>query len=147
MSSGPRACVASIFTDHTSSTSLRSSSCTAQHFGRRWRCIAFSATGLQAGSTRGHAVMLAASCAWCHSGSACALTALSPVSKDCQREVKELFQQSCFSGVFGGDINPPLDQRCAVGTTHETPDWFPFLCVQSPPSSSPFLGYFYHGAM
>ncbi|XP_075834830.1 tectonic-2 isoform X1 [Microtus pennsylvanicus] len=67
--------------------------------------------------------------------------------RDCQPEVKELFQQSCFSGVFGGDVNPPSDQRCAVGTTHETPDWFPFLCVQSPPSTSPFLGYFYHGAI
>nr|XP_048303163.1 tectonic-2 isoform X2 [Myodes glareolus] len=66
--------------------------------------------------------------------------------QDCQPEVKELFQQSCFSGVFGGDVNPPFDQRCAVGTTHETPDWFPFLCVQSPPSTSPFLGDFYHGA-
>ncbi|XP_038202365.1 tectonic-2 [Arvicola amphibius] len=67
--------------------------------------------------------------------------------QDCQPEVKELFQQSCFSGVFGGDVNPPFDQRCAVGTTHETLDWFPFLCVQSPPSTSPFLGYFYHGAI
>ncbi|XP_057620459.1 tectonic-2 isoform X3 [Chionomys nivalis] len=67
--------------------------------------------------------------------------------QDCQPEVKELFQQSCFSGVFGGDVNPPFDHRCAVGTTHETPDWFPFLCVQSPPSTSPFLGYFYHGAI
>lgn len=67
--------------------------------------------------------------------------------QDCQPEVKELFQQSCFSGVFGGDVNPPFDQRCAVGTTHETPDWFSFLCVQSPPSTSPFLGYFYHGTI
>ncbi|CAO2629683.1 Tctn2 [Lemmus lemmus] len=67
--------------------------------------------------------------------------------QDCQPEVKELLQQSCFSGMFGGDVNPPFDQRCTVGTTHETPDWFPFLCVQSPPSTSPFLGYFYHGAI
>lgn len=70
-------CVESIFTDHTSSTSPRSSSCTAKHFGRRWRRIAFSAMRLQAGSIRGHVVMLAASCARCHRGSACALTALS----------------------------------------------------------------------
>ncbi|MEJ1282096.1 tectonic-2 [Cricetulus griseus] len=67
--------------------------------------------------------------------------------QDCQPEVRELFQQSCFSSVFGGDVNPPFHQRCAVGTTHETPDWFPFLCVQSPPSNSPFLGHFYHGAI
>lgn len=67
--------------------------------------------------------------------------------QDCLPEVRELFQQSCFPSVFGGDVNPPFHQRCAVGTTRETPDWFPFLCVQSPPSNSPFLGHFYHGAV
>lgn len=74
------------------------------------------------------------------------LTTLSPVFKDCQLEVRELFKQSCFSGVFGGDVSPPFHHHCGVGTTHQTPDWFPFLCVQSPPSTSPFLGHFYHGA-
>ncbi|XP_017655176.2 tectonic-2 isoform X2 [Nannospalax galili] len=67
--------------------------------------------------------------------------------KDCWPEVRELFGQSCFSGVFGGDVSPPFDQLCAVGTAHQAPDWFPFLCVQSPPSTSPFLGLFYHGAI
>ncbi|KAL6081615.1 hypothetical protein STEG23_007830 [Scotinomys teguina] len=67
--------------------------------------------------------------------------------QDCQPEVRELFQGSCFSDVFGGDVNPPFHQRCTAGTTHETPDWFPFLCVLSPPSTSPFLGHFYHGAI
>ncbi|XP_051017402.1 tectonic-2 [Acomys russatus] len=66
--------------------------------------------------------------------------------QDCQLEVRELFQQSCFAGVFGGDVSPPFHHRCGVGPTHQTPDWFPFLCVQSPPSTSPFLGHFYHGA-
>lgn len=66
--------------------------------------------------------------------------------QDCQPEVRELFERSCFSGVFGGHVSPPSHHRCAVGTTQETPDWFPFLCVQSPPSTSPFLGHFYHGA-
>lgn len=66
--------------------------------------------------------------------------------QDCQPEVRELFKQSCFSGVFGGDVSPPFHHRCGVGTNHQTPDWFPFLCVQSPASTSPFLGHFYHGA-
>ncbi|XP_036028342.1 tectonic-2 [Onychomys torridus] len=67
--------------------------------------------------------------------------------QDCQPEVRELFQQFCFPDVFGGDVNPPSHHRCAAGTAHETPDWFPFLCVLSPPSTSPFLGHFYHGAI
>ncbi|XP_028621873.1 tectonic-2 [Grammomys surdaster] len=66
--------------------------------------------------------------------------------QDCQPEVRELFEWSCFSGVFGGHVSPPFHHRCAVSSTHQTPDWFPFLCVQSPPSTSPFLGHFYHGA-
>ncbi|XP_052024706.1 tectonic-2 [Apodemus sylvaticus] len=66
--------------------------------------------------------------------------------QDCQPEVRELFAGSCFSGVFGGHVSPLFHHRCAVGTAHQTPDWFPFLCVQSPPSTSPFLGHFYHGA-
>lgn len=67
--------------------------------------------------------------------------------QDCQPELRELFERFCFSGVFGGHISPPSDHRCAARTTHQTPDWFPFLCVQSPPSTSPFLGHFYHGAI
>lgn len=67
--------------------------------------------------------------------------------QDCQPELRELFERFCFSGVFGGHVSPPSDHRCAARTTHQTPDWFPFLCVQSPPSTSPFLGHFYHGAI
>lgn len=78
--------------------------------------------------------------------SQCALVILLSVSQDCQPEVRELFERSCFSGVFGGHVSPPFHHRCAVGSTHQTPAWFPFLCVQSPPSTSPFLGHFYHGA-
>lgn len=86
-------------------------------------------------------------CAQHHSGSLCALIILSPVFQDCQPELRELFERFCFSGVFGGYVSPPSHHRCAARTTHQTPDWFPFLCVQSPPSTSPFLGHFYHGAM
>lgn len=67
--------------------------------------------------------------------------------QDCQPELRELFERFCFSGVFGGHVSPPSHHRCAARTTHQTPDWFPFLCVQSPPSTSPFLGHFYHGAI
>ncbi|XP_006865539.1 PREDICTED: tectonic-2 [Chrysochloris asiatica] len=67
--------------------------------------------------------------------------------QECSSDATELFTQSCFTGVFGGDVNPPFDQLCSAQTTHDVPDWFPFLCVQSPLTNSPFLGYFYHGAI
>lgn len=59
--------------------------------------------------------------------------------------MKQLFEGSCFEGVFGGDANPPFDQLCSVKSGILAPDWFPFLCVQSPLNNSPFLGYFYDG--
>ncbi|XP_027777202.2 tectonic-2 isoform X2 [Marmota flaviventris] len=67
--------------------------------------------------------------------------------QECSAEARDLFRLSCFTGVFGGDVNPPFDQLCAVGKPGQVPDWFPFLCVQSPLANSPFLGYFYHGAV
>ncbi|KAM6155787.1 tectonic-2 [Rhynchocyon petersi] len=68
--------------------------------------------------------------------------------QECSKDAKDLFRQSCFPGVFGGDVNPPFDQLCsAPQTARRVPDWFPFLCVQSPLDNSPFLGYFYHGAI
>ncbi|XP_030677481.1 tectonic-2 isoform X3 [Nomascus leucogenys] len=68
--------------------------------------------------------------------------------QECSSNLTELFRRSCFTGVFGGDVNPPFDQLCSAGTTtHGVPDWFPFLCVQSPLANTPFLGYFYHGAV
>ncbi|KAL8180176.1 UNVERIFIED_CONTAM: hypothetical protein K2H54_009419 [Gekko kuhli] len=66
--------------------------------------------------------------------------------QECTPEMKQLFSGSCFTGVFGGDTNPPFDQLCSVQTGIHTPDWFPFLCVQSSMNNTPFLGYFYHGS-
>uniref|UniRef100_A0A8C9GIX3 Tectonic family member 2 n=1 Tax=Piliocolobus tephrosceles TaxID=591936 RepID=A0A8C9GIX3_9PRIM len=69
-------------------------------------------------------------------------------ASECSSNLTELFRLSCFTGVFGGDVSPPFDQLCSAGTTtHSVPDWFPFLCVQSPLANTPFLGYFYHGAV
>ncbi|NXC42382.1 TECT2 protein, partial [Penelope pileata] len=65
---------------------------------------------------------------------------------ECTPGLKQLFNGSCFTGVFGGDVNPPFDQLCSTKTTEYTPDWFPLLCVQSSLSNTPFLGYFYHGS-
>ncbi|XP_040276165.1 tectonic-2 [Bufo bufo] len=66
--------------------------------------------------------------------------------QDCSLSMKELFNGSCYSGVFGGNISPPFDQLCSVQEKNHAPDWFPFLCVQSSMDNSPFLGYFYHGS-
>uniref|UniRef100_A0A8C3L6R8 Tectonic family member 2 n=1 Tax=Chrysolophus pictus TaxID=9089 RepID=A0A8C3L6R8_CHRPC len=66
---------------------------------------------------------------------------------ECTRDLKQLFNRSCFTGVFGGDVNPPFDQLCSTKTTEYTPDWFPLLCVQSSLSNTPFLGYFYDGSI
>ncbi|XP_053135825.1 tectonic-2 isoform X2 [Hemicordylus capensis] len=64
---------------------------------------------------------------------------------ECTSEMKQLFNRSCFKGVFGGDVNPTFDQLCSAQTGNNIPDWFPFLCVQSSLNNTPFLGYFYHG--
>ncbi|XP_055406202.1 tectonic-2 isoform X5 [Bubalus kerabau] len=65
--------------------------------------------------------------------------------QECSSDLTALFRESCFPGVFGGDVNPPFDQLCSMQMAHEVPDWFPFLCVQL--ANSPFLGYFYHGSI
>ncbi|KFP69568.1 Tectonic-2, partial [Acanthisitta chloris] len=65
---------------------------------------------------------------------------------ECIPKVKQLFNRSCFTGVFGGDVNPPFDQLCTSSSLEYTPEWFPFLCVQSSLDNTPFLGYFYHGS-
>ncbi|NXW65948.1 TECT2 protein, partial [Eurystomus gularis] len=65
---------------------------------------------------------------------------------ECTPDLKQLFSASCFTGVFGGDVNPPFDQLCSSQSTEYTPFWFPFLCVQSSLNNTPFLGYFYHGS-
>ncbi|XP_053224618.1 tectonic-2 isoform X2 [Podarcis raffonei] len=66
---------------------------------------------------------------------------------ECTSEMKQLFNGSCFKGIFGGDVSPPFDQLCSVQTGNNAPDWFPFLCVQSSINNTPFRGYFYHGAV
>uniref|UniRef100_A0A8C4UM12 Tectonic family member 2 n=1 Tax=Falco tinnunculus TaxID=100819 RepID=A0A8C4UM12_FALTI len=66
---------------------------------------------------------------------------------ECTLDLKQLFNESCFTGVFGGDVNPPFDQLCSSQSMEYTPDWFPFLCVQSSLNNTPFLGYFYHGSI
>lgn len=67
--------------------------------------------------------------------------------QECSSDLIELFRESCFTGVFGGDVTPPFDQLCSVQRAHGVPDWFPFLCVQSSLANSPFLGYFHHGSV
>ncbi|KAM5312693.1 tectonic-2 [Glossophaga mutica] len=67
--------------------------------------------------------------------------------QECSPEVTELFRESCFTGVFGGDVNPLFDQLCSAERVPGAADWFPLLCVQSPSASSPFLGYFHLGAV
>uniref|UniRef100_U3J4R9 Tectonic family member 2 n=1 Tax=Anas platyrhynchos platyrhynchos TaxID=8840 RepID=U3J4R9_ANAPP len=67
--------------------------------------------------------------------------------QECTPDLKQLFNESCFTGVFGGDVNPPFNQLCSTETDEYTPDWFPFLCVQSSLNNTPFLGYFYHGSI
>ncbi|NXJ81838.1 TECT2 protein, partial [Trogon melanurus] len=65
---------------------------------------------------------------------------------ECTPDLKQLFSESCFTGVFGGDVNPPFDQLCSSRSMEYTPEWFPYLCVQSSLNNTPFLGYFYHGS-
>ncbi|XP_054248766.1 tectonic-2 [Indicator indicator] len=66
---------------------------------------------------------------------------------ECTPDLQQLFNESCFTGVFGGDVNPPFDQLCSSNSMEYIPDWFPFLCVQSSLNNTPFLGYFYHGSI
>ncbi|XP_071428308.1 tectonic-2 isoform X2 [Pithys albifrons albifrons] len=66
---------------------------------------------------------------------------------ECTPDLQQLFNGSCFTGVFGGDVNPPFDQLCSSQSMEFTPEWFPFLCVQSSLDNTPFLGYFYHGSV
>uniref|UniRef100_A0A8C3DHS3 Tectonic family member 2 n=1 Tax=Corvus moneduloides TaxID=1196302 RepID=A0A8C3DHS3_CORMO len=63
---------------------------------------------------------------------------------ECTPDLQQLFSGSCFTGVFGGDVDPPFDQLCSSQSMEYTPEWFPFLCVQSSLDNTPFLGYFYH---
>ncbi|XP_036597678.1 tectonic-2 [Trichosurus vulpecula] len=65
--------------------------------------------------------------------------------KECTPPLLDLFKGHCFTGVFGGNVNPPFEHLCSNPVTEQSSDWFPFLCVQSSLDNTPFLGYFFHG--
>ncbi|XP_029296014.1 LOW QUALITY PROTEIN: tectonic-2, partial [Cottoperca gobio] len=65
--------------------------------------------------------------------------------KDCSTEDLKLFVSHCFPGPFGGQVSPAPDYQCSVQSSENSPDWFPFLCVNSPPENNPYLGLFYQG--
>ncbi|XP_058547444.1 tectonic-2 isoform X9 [Neofelis nebulosa] len=67
--------------------------------------------------------------------------------QECSSDLTGLFRAACFTGVFGGGVNPLFDQLCSAQGAPEAPGRFPFLCVQSPLANSPFLGYFHHGSV
>lgn len=71
------------------------------------------------------------------------LTASRP-EQDCSMEELRLFASQCLSGPFGGQVSPAADYQCSA-QSENSPDWFPFLCVTSPPENNPFLGFFYQG--
>nr|XP_057927074.1 tectonic-2 isoform X2 [Doryrhamphus excisus] len=64
--------------------------------------------------------------------------------KDCSTEELKLFESHCLPGPFGGQISQVPDYHCSA-RKEDSPDWFPFLCVISPPENNPYLGLFYHG--
>uniref|UniRef100_A0A3Q4GPE0 Tectonic family member 2 n=1 Tax=Neolamprologus brichardi TaxID=32507 RepID=A0A3Q4GPE0_NEOBR len=64
---------------------------------------------------------------------------------DCSNEDLKLFSSHCLPGPFGGQVSPAPDYQCSVQSTENSPDWFPFLCVNSPPENNPYLGHFYKG--
>ncbi|GAA6224742.1 tectonic-2 [Lates japonicus] len=65
--------------------------------------------------------------------------------KDCSSEDLRLFESHCLPGPFGGQVSPAPDYQCSVQSSENSPDWFPFLCVSSPPENNPYLGLFYQG--
>ncbi|XP_059193375.1 tectonic-2 [Centropristis striata] len=65
--------------------------------------------------------------------------------KDCSTEDLELFVSDCLPGPFGGQVSPAPDYQCSVQSSENSPDWFPFLCVNSPAENNPYLGLFYQG--
>ncbi|KAI3372082.1 hypothetical protein L3Q82_006937 [Scortum barcoo] len=66
--------------------------------------------------------------------------------KDCSTKDLKLFESHCLPGPFGGQVSPSPDYQCSVQSAENSPDWFPFLCVSSPPENNPYLGLFYQGA-
>ncbi|KAM3610704.1 uncharacterized protein V6R79_007620 [Siganus canaliculatus] len=65
--------------------------------------------------------------------------------EDCSSEDLKLFASHCFLGPFGGQVSPAPDYQCSEQSSENSPDWFPFLCVKSPPENNPYLGLFYTG--
>ncbi|XP_038560425.1 tectonic-2 isoform X1 [Micropterus salmoides] len=65
--------------------------------------------------------------------------------KDCSIEDLKLFVSHCLPGPFGGQVSPTPDYQCSVQSSENSPDWFPFLCVNSWPENNPYLGLFYQG--
>ncbi|XP_035514731.1 tectonic-2 [Morone saxatilis] len=65
--------------------------------------------------------------------------------KDCSVEDLMLFAAHCLPGPFGGQVSPAPDYQCSVQSSENSPDWFPFLCVNSPAENNPYLGLFYQG--
>ncbi|KAM6930391.1 tectonic-2 [Xenentodon cancila] len=65
--------------------------------------------------------------------------------KDCSSEDLKLFVSDCLPGPFGGSVSPAPDYQCSAQASENSPDWFPFLCVNSPPENNPYLGLFYQG--
>uniref|UniRef100_A0A8B9K158 Tectonic family member 2 n=1 Tax=Astyanax mexicanus TaxID=7994 RepID=A0A8B9K158_ASTMX len=65
--------------------------------------------------------------------------------QDCTPELLWLFTGHCLPGPFGGSVTPAPEYDCSSQSAENAPDWFPFLCVNSPTENSPFLGLFYHG--
>ncbi|TNN52946.1 Tectonic-2 [Liparis tanakae] len=52
--------------------------------------------------------------------------------KDCSMEDLKLFVSQCLPGPFGGRVSPTPDYHCSAQSSENSPDWFPFLCVNSP---------------
>ncbi|XP_035235031.1 tectonic-2 [Anguilla anguilla] len=65
--------------------------------------------------------------------------------QDCSPDVLKLFGTQCLPGVFGGNVTPAPDYQCSAQSASNAPDWFPFLCVTSPPENNPYLGLFHQG--
>lgn len=65
--------------------------------------------------------------------------------KDCSHKAKRLFEAHCLLGPFGGEVSPAPEYQCSAQSAENAPDWFPFLCVTSPPKNNPYLGLFYQG--
>ncbi|XP_074527283.1 tectonic-2 [Halichoeres trimaculatus] len=65
--------------------------------------------------------------------------------RDCSAEDLKLFESHCFPVPFGGQTPADPDYQCSVQSSDNSPDWFPFLCVSSPPENNPYLGLFYQG--